>query len=154
MLQLIFYQLLFSVSFPQKYPQFMSGSLISSKAFIIRQFSCGARQKYTPSVPKKKSFWDSKFIPKNKSSYPIQKVHMHGRINQCQIWKVNRGKYGHFIFLLICSRISRMTYFLGRRERYITKQLFLTTTSKLNIHQTPTVVATRKCITLEQRKSC
>ena len=43
---------------------------------------------------------------------------MHARINQCQIWVINRGKHGHFTFLLICPRIHRMTCFLGLREYY------------------------------------
>ena len=76
---------------------------------------------FTPSIPKNKSFQDSKIVPKNKSSYPIQKVHVHARINQCQIWIVNRGKHGHFTFLFICHGIPRMTCFLGWREYYSRK---------------------------------
>ena len=29
---------------------------------------------------------------------------------------INRGKYGHFTFLLICPKISWMTWILGQRE--------------------------------------
>ena len=38
---------------------------------------------------------------------------MHVNINYCQIWIINRGKDG---ILLICRKISRITYFLGWRE--------------------------------------
>ena len=76
--------------------------------------------------PKKKSFWDSKFIPKNKSLYPIQKVHVHVRINYYQIQVTNRGKHGHFTFLLICPKISRMTCILGRRVQSLSSYNTLT----------------------------
>ena len=49
--------------------------------------------------------------------YFIQKVHMHLKINCCQIWVINRSKYDHFIILLICPTISRMTCVLGWREQ-------------------------------------
>ena len=40
-------------------------------------------------------------------------MHAHVRINQRQIRIINRGKHGHFIFLLICPKIFRMIYFFG-----------------------------------------
>ena len=61
--------------------------------------------------PKKHVTLGFKICPQNKSSYPIQKVHVHVRINQCQIWIINRGKHGYFTFLLICPRIPTMTCF-------------------------------------------
>ena len=67
----------------------------------------------TPSVPKNKSFQDSNFVPKNMSSYHIQKVHAHVRINQRQIRIINKSKHSHFNFLLNCPKIPKMTCFFG-----------------------------------------
>ena len=78
----------------------------------------------TPSVPKYQSSQHSNFVPKNMSFYSIQKVHVHARINQCQIWIINRGKHGHFTFLLICPRIPRMSCILGRREQSVGDQSY------------------------------
>ena len=69
---------------------------------------------------------------KKKSPYSIQKVYMHAKINQCQIWTIYRGKHDHFTFLLICLRIPRMTSILGRRE-YTSKKCFLTVLASLNL---------------------
>ena len=40
-------------------------------------------------------------------------MHAHVRINQRQIRIINSGKHDHFIFLLICPKIPRMTCFFG-----------------------------------------
>ena len=53
-------------------------------------------------------------------------MHVHIRINYYQIWVTNRSKHGHFTFLLICPRNSRMTCILGRREYKFNHPYFLT----------------------------
>ena len=38
------------------------------------------------------------------------------KINNYQIYVINRGKHGYFMFLLMCIKISKMICILGRKE--------------------------------------